>query len=723
MTQTIRRVEDRDIVTSGSLVCPSPDRCDRQKALTKLETFAEYVHRHCQDHKLGEFHGATEDAVRNLGLNCFYFDHKYIYKNPTLTPYPFWEIHAFIAEWEWNEDDLEERVPIEKKTFKRIPDAADRRPGDFRQMKQMELPRQCEKTSCGSRAYPIFLSKREYFINGVTNYPILIRCCTSKPHARDSLRTILLRSTSLGSRINTLYGINLLRCLKCRSVSHVTRLAEQVCSSCGEKRRVRIKPISLIDTTTGAGGTSDNSVTFRWATDAKRIADDSDFDNPVFDPFAKMGEDEDVESEGDGDGGDDTAVYSIRAAGMRTQLTGARPRGYILDDITTSENSRTPEMRAQIEKTFSQATMQLEFGGWLLVNNTRKYTSDFAGKISVEPLRSQFHTLHRRVFWETGEPDDEPYVVSGYRYYYPVKGNGKRALDAAEVAKLEKRSDFPSEYLNDPTDPKTATFRREQFKIIDIHDEAMCQRMLGYQPIEIRYGLGCAVTPGEELELEAMKLRILAHNWWDPRGDEKESRRGDDDFGVGTRIGRYGELFVTWLCAGQFSATEIWHQVDVGNAYNRPIFNDYEMGVDERNVKPSFHKWIRDEAERTTVTPMIPMHFSHMPKSTKWGRCLRMETWTQNGDFYILSDAADAALIDKYIEQWIGMRPTGNVSGHDDGPDATSRGINYFLSGQYREPKKKEEIVEPALTTGIPLKVIMGHIAPSRVKSWGDKPL
>src|SRR3977135_2201092 len=120
---TTREVEGGQIVTSGSLTCPAPELCDIQKGHVASETYREYVHRHCQDHLLGDFQGATEDAERNLGLNCFYFDHKYIWLNASITPYPFWEIHAFIAEWTWNEDDLEERVRLSDRTFKMLPRA------------------------------------------------------------------------------------------------------------------------------------------------------------------------------------------------------------------------------------------------------------------------------------------------------------------------------------------------------------------------------------------------------------------------------------------------------------------------------------------------------------------------------------------------------------------------------------------------------------------------
>lgn len=703
-----RVAEGRTIVTSGSLVCPTPELCDRQKAFTAKETYREYVIRHCRDHQLGDIE-STEDAERNLGLNCFYFDHKYLYGNPTLTPFPFWEIHSFIAEDEWNEDDLEERVPIPKKTFRMIPRASDRRPGDVRAMKQVELPRQTEKTSTGAQAYSVFISKREYFVNDTRSYPIMIRSATAL-NSRDSLRKIFLRSTRVGS-LRRLYGVNVIRCNKCGERSQVAFALAPACPLCGETKKIVVRPISLVDPAPGAGGTGKDSITFRWA-----MTGDSpemlSTDDPNYEPFGSA--DEDDEDTGD----DDDAAYSVRAVGLKTEMCGQRPRKYVLDDIQTEDNSDTHEKRMKIVARFDEAVRQVQFGGSVLVLDTRKYMNDFASGIGVEPLRSMFHTLHRRVYWPTEEEDNAPHVVNGMRYYYPVKGNGKPALDARQVDLYERQMlerKFSTEYLNDPTDERRAIFKRKDFQIIDVNDPEAYRSI----PIEVRYGLGRHLTPDEEYELGNLRLTIQAYNFWDPAGKEEQSKRGDDTFGVGLRISAYGRVYVTCLAAGQWGATETWDEVARLNAYNRPRWNDYEMGVDEKNCKPSFQKWVRDQGDATGITPMVPMNWSHMPKSTKMGRIEKVETWTSAGDFFILSNAGlgDANIIEKYIGQWLAI---GRNADHDDGPDATSRGIKYFLTSAYDRPKADEEKPPPSLTTGIAFGFLKGLHAPKSVKAWGE---
>jgi hypothetical protein len=725
-----RLVEGRRIITSGTLNCPAFALCDKLPG----ERYVAYVRRHCRDHGLGDFE-KREDAERNLGVWCFYFFHKFVFGNKTLTPQPFWEIHAFISWDEWNEDDLEERVPIEKRTYARLPDACDRRIGDVRKMKQVEIPRQCEKTSTGSNAYSIFRSLHEYYVGGVRNFPIMIRSETVQ-NARDSLGKIKAKSKA-GVNIVRLYGVHLVKCSKCGAHSHVTVDSEKRCPGCGETRRIRVQLIGLIDPTRGVGGTGRDSITFRWATNTAevgRVVEAAELTlasltgDEIGGVFADDDDFEPVEE-------DETAIYSVRCAGLKTRLMGQRPRMYVLDDIQSEDNSKTHEMRMQIIYRFDEAKRQVEFGGTVMVYNTRKYVNDFAGGIGVEPMRSLFHTLHRAVYWPTDEPDDPPYVVAGMRYYYPVKGTGEPALDAAEVENLWKQQGerkFATEYLNNPHADKGAVFKRADFHIIDVNDPAQYERI----PIEIRYGLGRELTLAESEELEKNKLRIRAFNFWDPAGVEGHSERGDDDFGVGVRVGRYGALFVTCLAAGQWSSSEVWNNVDRLHAYNRPVWSDYEMGVDEKNCRPALLKWYRDQEERSGVAPFLSphnVHFSKMPKSTKTPRIEKMEQWTSQTSknehrrgyevgFFILSNAGlgDPNIIEKYIGQWLAI---GRNADHDDGPDATSRGIKYYGAPQYRAPESDAEAVPPAtLTGGMPWGTLKGMIAKPTPKTWGETP-
>jgi hypothetical protein len=669
---TVRIVEGHEF-RKGSEVCPSPELCDRFDD----ESTEQYIARHCEDHNLGTFGSAT-DAERNLGVTCFYFFHKYVWGNPEMVPQPFWEIHAFIAEWNWNVIDLEQYVPVDRREFA-IPPADRRREGEPRRMKQLEVPRQCQKTSAGARAYPVFRQLREYFLFDKTNYRIIVRSATGK-NTRDTL-AIIRRMSTRSQAIARLYGIWVTKCEECSGTIQ-TPERTKVCPTCASEK-IRVKRISLINDTRGSGAFGKDAISFRWLTDQ--------------------------------DDADAVAAYSIWVAGLETETTGQRPDLYIWDDPQTDKNARTPELRAKITERFDDSVRQLEFDGELLVLDTRKFVDDFAGKIRQEPLSSLFFSLHRKVRWPVNEPDAAPFVLDGYRYYYPVKGTGKRALDADAVNKLERQMserNFSAEYMNEPLDPSKALFKREHFRVVDPSSISFP---------EVTYGLGRNLTPNEARELDMLGVRIVAYNSCDPAGKSEQSVRGDDTFIVGLRVDRYGSVYITYLAAGKWAASRTWDEIAKANAYNRPQFTDYELPADDKHVRPSFEKWVREQADAVGAAPMIPMKWQPMPKSQKHKRIEQMEQWTKDGRFFILSDAAEPALVEKYISQWVGYL----VSDHDDGPDATSRLIRWLITNTYQQPGKKADEPEVAVTDGVasvPVSLLKElNVKPQTGGLWGQR--
>lgn len=420
----------------------------------------------------------------------------------------------------------------------------------------------------------------------------------------------------------------------------------------------------------------------------------------------------------DSDDVDAVAAFNVWVAGLETETTGQRADHYKWDDPQTDKNSRSVEMRMKIIERFDDSVRQLQFGGRMLVLDTRKFVDDFAGKIQEEPLKSLFYSLHRKVYVPTEDPNDGLYVVDGFRYYYPIKGTGERALDAKRVAQLEAQMserNFSAEYMNQPMDPSKALFKREHFRIID--REAA--------PPEVKYGLGRELAPNERREMDLYGLRTIAYNFIDPAGKEEQSTKGDDTFIVGLRVDRYGSIFITYLAAGKWASSKVWDEIERANGYNRPIFNEYEMPASEHHVRNSFDKWTRDRSEalstpERSVVVSMPMRWAHQPKSTKTTRIEGMEPWTSNGRFFILADAAAPELIEKFISQWINYL----VGGHDDGPDAASRVLKYLYGGSWMQPE--EETFEPAvsLTNGVASVPLMSFVSSTNTSSgllWGQK--
>lgn len=647
MSQSLwRTVDGYQCYTAGSTTCPHPDICDVQEG----EDYEAYVRRHSADHGLPRF-ANFEDAERNFGLYCFYAFDKYIWKNPTLTPYPHWEIHEFIANWDWSEEDLEQRVPHGQRTFRLLP-ANERRRGQRRRFKQVELPRENMKTSIGARAYPVFRHLREHFIEGRDSYRVVIRSATAT-NSVDSLN-IIYRMTAESRNLKRLYGVWFIKCPECAE-THQCQEQPLACPHCDKPygRKAKWRRIGLVNTARGSGATGDKQLSFRWLTDSNDV--------------------------------DAVAPYHFKAAGLETSTTGWRPDLYVWDDPQTEENSNKPAKRAKIHEKFDDSVRQLEFTGQLLVFNTRKFIDDFAGKITQEPLVSLFHSLHRKARWPTNEPDAAPFVLRGYRYYFPKKGNGEAALDEAALDALEyhmAERKYSAEYLNEPIDPKRALFKREHFRVLDVDDPADLRLI----PDEILFGLNREITPHEQRSLEMRCLRISAYVAIDPSGKAEQSTRGDETAIVGLRVDRYGRIYITYIAGGQGPDSWMWNEALKAARYNRPLAINYEMGVDELHAKSSYEKWARDKSDELGVPVTLPIEFDHMPKSSKWTRIEQMEQWTRGGNFFILSNAADRALIEKYINQWLHYQATD----HDDYPDATSRLLQHLLRNTYKAPPKEE---------------------------------
>lgn len=660
------------IVRSGSRQCPSSDLCDAKwgKAVRDGESYDDFVRRHCKDHNLGEFQ-SLDDAERNLGLWCFYFDHKYVWGNPELHPLPHWEMHAFVSEWDWNEEDLQQRTPLSRRKLTTyLPEWKKRKRSEYRRFKQCEVPRQCQKTSIGARAYSVHRSKYEYFLNDRGNYRIIIRSATTK-NTRDTL-AIIRRMSSKQDKIARLYGVWLVRCGKCGFNKH---LPERVTScpnivhgkdgeqACGATTGLRHKRLSLITDTQGSGATGHDQISFRWLTDAEKA--------------------------------DSVAAYSIWVAGLKTETTGQRPDLYIWDDPQTEDNSNTVEKRAAITAQFEGSWRELQFGGEMLVFDTRKYMGDFASKIQQEPLTSIFFSLRREVRWRTDEPDDAPYVVGGWRYYYPVKGNGEPALDAKEVAQLKKQKNFSAEYMNDPLDEESSTFKRSDFIIVSRSENSRDwpEWQTAPLPVEIVAGLGgLAITSDQQRQMDRANVRINAMNAFDPADAKKAD--SDKTFGVAVRLDRYGKIYVTGLTAGRWAAKRRWSEVAKLSAHNRARFTDYEMGTEEDDIQASFEKWVRDRSDEVfaatgeIVTERPPIKWSKMPKSGKDGRINETEAFMP---IYVLDDAGSEEVIEEFIAQYVGL----GVEDHDDGPDAFSRLTPYYNATRRKapeEPKTTEPI-------------------------------
>lgn len=354
-------------------------------------------------------------------------------------------------------------------------------------------------------------------------------------------------------------------------------------------------------------------------------------------------------------------AFSVLYAGIKTETQGQRADEYIFDDGNTKKNSKVQTRRDEVVDTFVEQVNQLDPTGRMMVCNTRQHFDDFGGKIKSPQYRALFHILHRRAWKELPGGERKP--------FYPVDGLGReryslRVLDDMRLLKPEH--EFWAEYMNCPLDPSRQLFKRDEFQVVQPTDARI--------PIEVKAGLGQPINLAEQGELDKLKRRVFAVNACDPAGREEQSVKGDDSFGIGVRFDAVGNIWITWLDAGQWNSDELWERLFQGHIRNRPYITDYEKPASELHLRNSLESWkARKSAQLGGQAITMLVDFYPLPKTGKPGRIEALTGWTRNKKVFILADAGPQAVIDKFIRQHVGYP----METHDDGPDVFSRVIRF----------------------------------------------
>jgi predicted phage terminase large subunit-like protein len=619
-------IESREIVLDGSTTCPRPEWCDRKDN----EEQADYVRRHAYEHEM-DFPSQTsiEDIERNLTLNCLYYGHKYTIGNRTLTPLPFWETHEFVMNWVFHPDDLEMELWEEDDPVLAEGYTFELKPADER------LP----------GVYKRF--KEVELPRGCQKTSTVSKAYVTISHLRqryifDNIyhRIIITSATTtltegVTKALHTLWE----KSQRIKKLFGVNRY-RTIRRSRGEDELKFLRRDGIY------GSKTKNTVSLRWV-------DDSD----------------------DASG---LTAFSVLYAGIRTETQGQRADEYIFDDGNTKKNSKKDELRTLVVEAFTEQIRQLDPTGKMMVCNTRQHLHDFGGKIKTPEYRQLFHIMHRRSRFIDPETGKE-------KAYYPIDGLGReryslRALD--DLALVTPDAEIWSEFQNCPFDPSKRMFSRDQFQIIDLDDPRV--------PIEIRYGLGKALTGPERGDLEQNRLTILAYNTCDPAGKEEQSAKGDSTWIGGHRFDKNGDWWIVDLRYGQWDSDETWRQNYLAWVYNRPLAADYELPASELHVRGSFEKWKGDESKALGFAITMQMDFDHMPKSGKPTRISHLTPWTKNRKIYLLS-SIPKAVRDVFLEQFHNY-PQAE---HDDAPDMVARCLRYVSAPSIEQVKATMKNVEP----------------------------
>src|SRR6202048_1278380 len=500
---TTRICEDRLIVTNGDTHCPSPDLCDINYAAG--ETYETYVRRHAMDHGIF-IDGIFPEIERNLFLCCFYAFLKFGLENPAITVWPFWEDCEFLANWDFNDEDLERDVPKAKRTY-RLKPLPLRRPGVERRQKKHEKPRETLKTAEGF-GIATWWHLREYFIFDNVNLRITVHSSTTRLTRK---RYINFAEKVWGRKTGKLFDLF---------------SGEEEYGPEGKKKTRRIGLIH----SRAAVHHQDNTVALRWLQD---------------DPHA-------------------FATHSMMGIGADSESTGERADRYIGDDVCTGDNSDTQDKRDNVKVKVAQQEKQLEHGGYWLWIDTRKHLNDVAGEIDLPPQRDYFHVLHRKACWTCTECDQVIY------YWPKDGTGKPRITEEwlAEQRRKHSERDFWNELMNEPQDPEKQTFKRDWFRIVPLSGAVPLEVRAGLglfnsEEDRLRY-------EGEVAQLDEDGKRVFALNMGDPAGRELASKRGDRTAIVGIRFDAASRIWITYLRSGQWGAQPQKEEAYAATLYNKP---------------------------------------------------------------------------------------------------------------------------------------------------------
>lgn len=580
-----RVVEGRLFVTDGSRHCPSPSQCEPRVD----ESYAEYVRRHLIEHEIFIWFESFDDAQRNLFVWCFYSCIKYLLENDAVTPWHFWESCEFLANWDFNEDDLEMNTPKAERRYRLKPLHERRTDTVTRRQKKWEAPRESLKTA-EAFGYATFEHLHARFVRDEVNLRINAISSTTKLGKKRYVNEAAKVWGRRSGRLFELFGGT---------------------ETYGPEGKKLTRRISLLHTR-GAVDKTQGIVWLRWLQDAEKSY----------------------------------ATHSLMALGADSESTGERCDIAICDDLCTKDNSDNHDKRIRIKGKAAEFEKQLEHGGLWLWIDTRKHLNDASGEIDGEPMRNYYFVMHRRASWIC--PD-----CGEVQYYFAVDGTGKPRIDETYLQEQKAKHgerDFWNELMNEPQDPEKATFKRDWFRVVPLTRavplEVRCGLgiLAGAEDLQ-RY-------EEEQQQLADLGLRVFSINLGDPAGREKASKKGDKTAIPCLRFDASGGIWVTYLRSGQWSGQQQKEEAYAATLYNKPLVFIWEI-VQDSGVEKAWSDFAIEKSKTVKQPVVLPMRFVKPKRIvSKQQRIEELEPYFRRG-VNILETAGTPAEIELFVSQFL----------------------------------------------------------------------
>lgn len=204
---------------------------------------------------------------------------------------------------------------------------------------------------------------------------------------------------------------------------------------------------------------------------------------------------------------------SVKAAGLKTNITGFHATRIKLDDVVVPANAYTEEGRTTVANAISQIASIREPGSTMDCAGTRYHPND-QYKIFLE----QSHKVYDEA---TGEEIDEEMSWDSYMRVVEVGGeflwprarrdDGKQyGFNVNELAKIKAaytdRSQFYAQYYNNPNDPNTLRIDRAKFQY---YDRTKLQQVNGKwtihgQPLNVYAGIDFAFSLSKKADFTSI---------------------------------------------------------------------------------------------------------------------------------------------------------------------------------------------------------------------------
>lgn len=326
-------------------------------------------------------------------------------------------------------------------------------------------------------------------------------------------------------------------------------------------------------------------------------------------------------------------VPSMVLTGTDSSVVGLHFHYLIFDDLVFRENVGTPEMRRKALQHYQQSLALRRPGCKTVVIGTRWHWDDMYSVLIDK--NGPYRDAAESMVLHCGYPGEPIFPLS-------KRGGAGYTREVLEDLKVTMRSEFNSQYMNDPTPDTDALFKREDIKFFDFDHR-------GEIPTDKALHFYTAVDPNRSIKTKDDPCVVLT-----AAKDEE------------------GNIWVVDISVGHPTGPEIvdWIRSHVERWDPRKVI------VETNNFQMQLIHWLREDMIRTEA--IYPIHeVTRGPTTKKYDRISAMEPMVRMGMLRVRRGLDSLVTELEHYPSWK----------HDDQADALA---DIFAHTKKPEPKVEE---------------------------------